>query len=196
MICMTTGRLTDLDVESPPRQPYDAYTPPVGAFIAPHRCPHCENVPTDVFPLPPYSVIDPDPLPCYDDLFPPGYIPFSSPKTHLFPSFNTLPNTLPPTPSFPLDQPPSYDSLFTTAAPSDSAEALQISQIIGIACIHMLGLVVHPHTLFLIPLLEPSSNLIKKERIYTQWIWRGSHSSKVLQPGTACEYMFHYFDFW
>ena len=46
MICMTTGRLTDLDVESdgqgqgqvpppPPRQPYDAYTPPVGCFIAP-----------------------------------------------------------------------------------------------------------------------------------------------------------------
>ena len=41
---MTTGRLTDLDVESdgqgqdqvpppPPRQPYDAYTPPVGCTL-------------------------------------------------------------------------------------------------------------------------------------------------------------------
>ena len=104
MICMTTGRLTDLDVESDrqgqgqvppptPRQPYDVYTPPVGHFLASHRCPHCENIPTDVFPLPPYFVTDPDPLPCYDDLFPPGYTPFPNPSTHLCPSLNIQPST-------------------------------------------------------------------------------------------------------
>ena len=103
-----------------PRLPYDAYTPPVGHFITPHRCPHCENIPANIFPLP---VTDPDPLPHYDDLFPPGYTPFPSPNTHLYPSFNTLPNKLPPTHSFPLDPPPSYDSLFATAAPPDSAMA-------------------------------------------------------------------------
>ena len=118
-----------------PRQPYDVYTPPVGHFIGPHRCPHCENIPNDIFPLPPYSVTGPDPLSHYDDLFPLGYTPFPCPNTHLCPSFNTLPNILPPTPSFPLDQPTSYDSLFTTAAPSDSDEAPQISQIIGITLI-------------------------------------------------------------
>ena len=78
---------------------------------------------------------DPDPLPHYDDLFPPGYTPFPSPNTHLCPSFNTLPNTLPPTPSFPLDPPPSYNSLFATAVPHDSAMAPQISQFIGTTCI-------------------------------------------------------------
>ena len=156
MICVMTGRLADLDVESdgqgqgqvpppPPRQPYDAYTPPVGCFIAPHRCPYCKNIPTDVFLLPPYSVTDPDPLPHYDDLFPPGYTPFPSPNTHLCPSFNTLP----PTPFFPLDPPPSYDSLFTTAAPSDSVEAPQISHIIGMTHIQMLSQSM-PHTLFLL----------------------------------------------
>ena len=118
-----------------PRQPYDACTPPVGHFIAPHKCPHCKNIPTDIFPLPPYPVTDPNPLLHYDDLFPPGYTPFPSPNTHLHPSFNTLPST----PSFPLDPPPSYDSLCGTAAPSDSAEAPQISQIIGMTCIQMLS---------------------------------------------------------
>ena len=134
MTCMMGRLLTDLekDVESEgqgqvppptPRLPYDAYTPPVGCFIAPHRCLHCENIPANIIPLPPYSVTDPDPPPHYDALFPPGYTPFLSPNTHLYPSFNTLPNTLPPTPSFPLDPPPSYDSLFATAAPPDSAVA-------------------------------------------------------------------------
>ena len=61
MICMTTGKLTDLDIESDgqgqgqvppptPRQPYDAYTPPVGCFIAPHRCPNCEISQLTYFP--------------------------------------------------------------------------------------------------------------------------------------------------
>ena len=80
---------------------------------------------------------DPDPLPHYDDLFPPGYTPFPNPNTHLFPSFTTL-----PTPSIPLDPPPPYDSLFTTAAPPDSAVAPQVSLIIGgtlICGIQMLG---------------------------------------------------------
>ena len=76
----------------PPRQPYDAYTPPMGHFIAPHRCPHCENFPANIFPLPPYSMTDPDPPPHYDDLFSPGYTPFPNPNTHL------CPNTLLPTP--------------------------------------------------------------------------------------------------
>ena len=41
--------------------------------MAPHRCPHCEDIPDDIFPLPPYSVDDPDPPPHYKDLFPPYY---------------------------------------------------------------------------------------------------------------------------
>ena len=113
------------------RLPYNTYTRPVGHFIAPHRCPHCDNIPDNIFPLPPYAVTDPDPLPHYDDLFPPCYTPFLSPNTHLCPSFNVLP----PNPSFPLDLPHSYDSLFATAVPPDSAEATQISQITGITLI-------------------------------------------------------------
>ena len=66
MTCMMGRLLTDLeeDIESDgqgqgqvppptPRFPYDAYTPSVGHFIAPHRCPHCENIPANIFPLPP-----------------------------------------------------------------------------------------------------------------------------------------------
>ena len=104
---------------STPRQPHNIYTPPVGCFMAPHRCPHCEIVLVNVFPLPTYSENDPDPPPHYDDLFPPGYTPFPNPNTHLHPSLNALP----PIPFFPLDLPPSYDSLFATAVPPDSAEA-------------------------------------------------------------------------
>ena len=114
---LMTWILTDQDEEfngqgqdqvppPPPRQPHDTYTPPVGCFIAPHRCPHCEIVPANVFSLPPYSVTDLDPPPQYDNLFPPGYTPFPNTNTHPHPSFNTLP----PTSSFPLDPPPSYDS--------------------------------------------------------------------------------------
>ena len=69
--------------------------------MAPHICPHCKDIPADIFPLPPYFVTDPDPLLNYDDLFPPGYTPFPNPNTHLYPSFTTL-----PTPSVPLDPPP------------------------------------------------------------------------------------------
>ena len=101
-----------------PRLPYDSFSPPVGGFMAPHRCPHCKDIPADIIPLPPYSVTDPDPPPHYDDLFPPGYTPFPNPNTHLCPSFTTLPN-----PSIPLDPPPLYDSLFATAVPPDSAVA-------------------------------------------------------------------------
>ena len=118
---------------------------------------------------------DPDPLPCYDDLFSPGYTPFPSPNIHLCPSFNTLPNTLPPTPSFPLDPPPSYDSLFATAAPPDSAMAPQISQIIGITLIcgtQMLSQTgtcsssppIHPHTLLLLYISNsPAQTLIQPQ---------------------------------
>ena len=132
MTCMTIGRLLtglEKDVESDrqckakyppptPRLPYSSYSPPVGHFMAPHRCPHCDDIPDNIFPLPPYAVTDPDSPPHYDDLFPPGYTPFPSPNTHLCPSFTTL-----PTPSILLDLPPPYDSLFATVAPSDSAVA-------------------------------------------------------------------------
>ena len=81
-----------------PRLPYGNYSPPVGCFMAPHRCPHCEDIPEDIFPLAPYSVNDSDAPPHYEDLFPPGYIPFPNPNTHLCPSMARL-----PTPSIPLD---------------------------------------------------------------------------------------------
>ena len=81
--------------------------------MAPHRCPHCYNIPANIFPLPPYSETNPDPTPHNDDLFPPGYTPFHNPNTHLYSSFNALP----PIPSIPLDAPPPYNSLFTTAVP-------------------------------------------------------------------------------
>ena len=87
--------------------------------MASHRCPHCEDIPDDIFPLPPYSVDDPDPPPHYEDLFPPDYTPFPDLNTTLQP----ITNTRPPTPSIPLEPPPPYDSLFATAAPSDSAAA-------------------------------------------------------------------------
>ena len=53
-----------------PRLPYDSYSPPVGHFMAPQRCPHCEDILEDIFPLPPYYVNDPNPPPHYEDLFP------------------------------------------------------------------------------------------------------------------------------
>ena len=102
-----------------PRLPYSSYSPTVGCFMAPHRCPHCDDIPDNIFPLPPYSKTDPDPLPHYDDLFPPGYTPFPNPNTHLHLSFNAPP----PIPSIPLDPPPPYDSLSTTAASPDIAVA-------------------------------------------------------------------------
>ena len=136
-----------------PRLPYDSYSPPVGHSIAPHRCPHCEEIPGDIFPFPPYSATDSAPLPHYDDLFPPGSTPFPNHNTHLCPSFTTL-----PTPSIPLDPPPSYDSLFATAAPADSAVAPQVPLITGTTLIYGIpmlswtgtcrsSLPVHPHTL-------------------------------------------------
>ena len=79
-----------------------------------------------------------DPPLHYDDLFPSGYTPFTNPNTHLCPNFGTLPCT----PSFPLDPPPSYNFLFTTGVPLASAEASQISQTTGITLIcgtQMLG---------------------------------------------------------
>ena len=123
--------------------------------MAPHRCPHCDSIPANIFALPPYSETDPDPLPHYDDLFPPGYTPFPSPNTHLHPSFNALP----PIPYIPLDPPPPYDSLFVTAVPPDTAVAPQVSLIIGMTLIdgiQMLGQTgtcsssppQTPHTLF------------------------------------------------
>ena len=65
-----------------PRLPYNNYSPPVGHFMAPHRCPHCEDIPDHIVLLPPYSVNDPDPPLHYDDLFPPGHTPFPDPNTY------------------------------------------------------------------------------------------------------------------
>ena len=63
MTCMMGRLLTDLeeDIESDrqgkgqvphptPRLPYDAYTPPLGHFIAPQRCPLCETSQQTNFP--------------------------------------------------------------------------------------------------------------------------------------------------
>ena len=124
----------------------------MGHFIATQRCPHCEIVPANVFPLPPYSVTDPNPPPQYDDLFPPGYTQFPNPNTLPCPSFNTLP----PTPSFPLDLPPSYDSLFATAAPPVSAVDPQISQIIGVTHIYGILMLSWTGTCSSSPLAHPT----------------------------------------
>ena len=59
-----------------PPLPHNTHSPPVGHFKAPHRCPHCEDIPDDIFPLPSYSANDPDPPPHYEDLFPPNYTHF------------------------------------------------------------------------------------------------------------------------
>ena len=48
-----------------PRLPHVDHSSPVGCLMTPHRCPHCEVVPDDVFPLPPYPGSDPDPPPNY-----------------------------------------------------------------------------------------------------------------------------------
>ena len=100
-----------------PRLPYDTYSPPVGHFMAPHRCSHCDDIPENMFPLSPYSVNDPNPPTCYKDMFPPGYTPFPNPNTHLCPDM-----TRQPIPSIPLDPTPPYDSLFATAAPQDCCD--------------------------------------------------------------------------
>ena len=49
-----------------------------GALWPPHRCPHCEVFPNVIFPLPPYSVNDPDPHPIMKTCFP-NYSPFPDP---------------------------------------------------------------------------------------------------------------------
>ena len=109
-----------------------------GALWSPTDALIVKMFPINIFPLPPYSIDDPNPLPHYEDLFPPGYTPFPNPSTTTWP----ITMTQLPTPSIPLDPPPPYDSLFATAAPPDSAVAPQISQITGatlIAGIQMLG---------------------------------------------------------
>ena len=53
-----------------PRLPYENHSPPVGCFMAPHRCPHCEDIPDNIFSLPPYSFDDPDPHPIMKTYFP------------------------------------------------------------------------------------------------------------------------------
>ena len=78
--------------------------------------PPCITVPDDVLSLPPYSVRDPNAPPHYEDLFPPDYNPFP----------NMTPQQVTPYRlsilSTSLDPPPSYDSLFVTAASTDPVE--------------------------------------------------------------------------
>ena len=70
-------------------------------------------------PTSPLLLIDPDPPPHYEDLFPPDYTPFPKPDTAL----QQMTNNRLPIPSIPLEPPPPYGSLFTTAAPLDSVAA-------------------------------------------------------------------------
>ena len=80
-------------IQTSPSYPFS----PCGVLYGPHRCPHCEDIPNDIFPLPPYSVDDPNPSPHYEDLFPPDYIPFPDLDTTMC----LITNTRPPTPPFP-----------------------------------------------------------------------------------------------
>ena len=80
-----------------PKLPYSDHSPPVGHFMAPHRCPYCKDIPDNIFPLPHYSVDDPNPPPHYKDLFLPGYTPFPNPNTYVSP----ISMTRLPTPPFP-----------------------------------------------------------------------------------------------
>ena len=103
---------TPFHTQTSPPYPF----PPVGCYMAPHRCPHCEDVPNNIFSLPPYSIDDPNPHPIMKT-----YFPLTTP-----PSLTQTPPCAPSViltthPSIPSDPPPPYDSLFPTAAPSDSA---------------------------------------------------------------------------
>ena len=53
-----------------PRFPYENHSPPVGCFMALHRYPHCEDIPDNIFSLPPYSFEEPDPHPIMKTNFP------------------------------------------------------------------------------------------------------------------------------
>ena len=86
--------------------------------MAPHICPHCEDILDNIFPLPPYSVDDADPHPILKT-YSPDYTPCPDLNTTLQPITNTRPST----PSIPLEPPLPYDSLFATAVLSDSASA-------------------------------------------------------------------------
>ena len=90
-----------------------------GVPYGPHRYPHCKEIPDNIFPLPPYSIDDPNLLTHYEDLFPPDYTPFPNPNM----TPQQMTNDRLPIPSIPLEPPPPYDSLFATAVPLDSAEA-------------------------------------------------------------------------
>ena len=105
-----------------PRLPYENHSPPVGHFMAPCRCPLCEDIP-DIFSLPPYSFDDPDPPTYFENLFPPDYTPFPDLNTATLPTTDARL----PTPSIPLEPPPPYDYLFATGVPSDSVEAPQFT---------------------------------------------------------------------
>ena len=195
------------DQVPPPRPglPYNNSLP-VGHFMAPHRCPHCEDIPDNIFPLPPYSVDDPSPPPHYEDLFPPGYTPFPNPNTYVCP----ISMTRLPTPSVPLDPPPLYDFLFATAGPPDSTVAPQISQIIGATLIYGIQMLSRagtcsssppPYLNFYIIFNSPAQTPIKKQKKRkkrTKMHFEMYCEEEALPPKWSkyiltCEYMFLFF---
>ena len=46
-----------------PRLPCEDHFPPVGQLMAPHRCPHWEEIPNDIFLLPPIQSMTLTPTP-------------------------------------------------------------------------------------------------------------------------------------
>ena len=150
------------------------------------------------FPCHPILRLTLTPLPCYDDLFLPGYTPFPNPNTHLCPSFSVLP----PIPSIPLDPPPPYDSLFDTAAPPDTAVVPQVSLIIGMTLIHGIQMLGQAGTCSSQPTSNPPYPIFKIifyctcsnpswKKSCTMELWIMALPSKVGGCGT-CEYMFHF----
>ena len=51
------------DLPPMPRLSLEDHSPPVGHLMTPHRCPHCEIGPDDVFPLPLIQLAIPIPHP-------------------------------------------------------------------------------------------------------------------------------------
>ena len=132
------------------RLPYNN-SPAVGHFMVPRRCPHCKDIPDNIFSLPPYSVDDPDPPPHYEDLFPPGYTPFPDLDTVT----QSIPMTRQPILFVPLDPPPPYDSLLpqqclqTLLRPPKFPRLLEQPLFLGYRCWVRLGLVVPVHPPYL-----------------------------------------------
>ena len=100
-----------------PPPPLEDHSPPVGCLVTPHRCPHsppCIIVPDDVYPCPLILLETPMHHPIMKTYFPLHFPHITSQQPTPY-----RPSIL----STPLDPPPSYDSLFATAAYTDPVEA-------------------------------------------------------------------------